>query len=101
MECSFCHKKEKPGRRTLISSPSDYPRAYICSDCVAVCTEILKDEKGNPEAPSEAATDNDPVMAELLPAVERWIVQESLGLPAHEELASLREVAHRLLVMKR
>jgi ATP-dependent Clp protease ATP-binding subunit ClpX len=100
VECSFCHKKEKPGRRTLISSPSDYPRAYICSECVEVCVEILKDERGVLEAPPETPTDNDPVMAELLPAVEQWIVQESLGLPAHEELASLRETANRLLVMK-
>jgi ATP-dependent Clp protease ATP-binding subunit ClpX len=29
----------------LISSPSDYPRAYICDECVAVCNSILEDDK--------------------------------------------------------
>jgi ATP-dependent Clp protease ATP-binding subunit ClpX len=29
----------------LISSPSDYPRAYICDECVRVCQQILEDEK--------------------------------------------------------
>jgi len=29
----------------LISSPSDYPRAYICNECVNVCQTILEDEK--------------------------------------------------------
>ena len=28
----------------LISSPSDYPRAYICDECVAVCNSILEDD---------------------------------------------------------
>jgi ATP-dependent Clp protease ATP-binding subunit ClpX len=30
----------------LISSPSDYPRAYICDECVAVCNSILEDDRG-------------------------------------------------------
>jgi ATP-dependent Clp protease ATP-binding subunit ClpX len=29
----------------LISSPSDYPRAYICDECVAVCNSILEDDR--------------------------------------------------------
>src|SRR5450631_567323 len=29
----------------LISSPSDYPRAYICDECIAVCNSILDDDK--------------------------------------------------------
>ncbi len=28
----------------MISSPSDYPRAYICDECVAVCWSILWDD---------------------------------------------------------
>lgn len=27
----------------LISSPSDYPRVYICDECVTVCNSILED----------------------------------------------------------
>ena len=30
----------------LISSPSDYPRAYICDECIAVCNSILEDDRG-------------------------------------------------------
>jgi ATP-dependent Clp protease ATP-binding subunit ClpX len=38
----------------LISSPSDYPRAYICDECVAVCNSILEDDRGeaNPATPA-------------------------------------------------
>jgi ATP-dependent Clp protease ATP-binding subunit ClpX len=36
----------------LISSPSDYPRAYICDECIAVCNSILEDDKS--DAPSSA-----------------------------------------------
>jgi ATP-dependent Clp protease ATP-binding subunit ClpX len=34
----------------LISSPSDYPRAYICDECIAVCNSILEDDRA--ETPS-------------------------------------------------
>ena len=29
----------------MISSPSDYPRAYICDECIAVCNSILEDDR--------------------------------------------------------
>jgi len=32
----------------LISSPSDYPRAYICDECIAVCNSILEDDRHDP-----------------------------------------------------
>jgi ATP-dependent Clp protease ATP-binding subunit ClpX len=32
----------------LISSPSEYPRAYICDECIAVCNSILEDDKSEP-----------------------------------------------------
>jgi ATP-dependent Clp protease ATP-binding subunit ClpX len=32
----------------LISSPSDYPRAYICDECIAVCNSILEDDRSTP-----------------------------------------------------
>jgi ATP-dependent Clp protease ATP-binding subunit ClpX len=34
----------------LISSPSDYPRAYICDECVAVCNSILEDDRSETQA---------------------------------------------------
>src|ERR1700682_353878 len=44
LRCSFCHKTQEQVEK-LISSPSDYPRAYICNECVGVCETILEDEK--------------------------------------------------------
>ena len=49
LRCSFCHKSQDVVGK-LISSPSDYPRAYICDECIAVCNSILEDDKV--EAPS-------------------------------------------------
>ncbi|HZS50562.1 MAG TPA: ATP-dependent Clp protease ATP-binding subunit ClpX [Bryobacterales bacterium] len=44
MRCSFCHKSQEVVGK-LISTPSDYPKAYICDECVAVCNSILEDDK--------------------------------------------------------
>src|SRR6202522_810999 len=49
LRCSFCHKSQDAVAK-LISSPSDYPRAYICDECVAVCNSILEDDKGEGQA---------------------------------------------------
>ncbi len=53
LRCSFCHKSQDSVAK-LISSPSDYPRAYICDECVAVCNSILEDDR------SEAQTGTTP-----------------------------------------
>src|SRR4030088_2998752 len=39
-----CHKSQDVVGK-LISSPSDYPRAYICDECIAVCNSILEDDR--------------------------------------------------------
>lgn len=36
----------------LISSPSEYPRSYICNECVGVCQQILEDEKREQTTPA-------------------------------------------------
>jgi ATP-dependent Clp protease ATP-binding subunit ClpX len=46
LRCSFCHKSQDVVGK-LISSPSDYPRAYICDECIAVCNSILEDDKSD------------------------------------------------------
>ena len=51
LRCSFCHKSQDVVGK-LISSPSDYPRAYICDECIAVCNSILEDDKT--DVPSSA-----------------------------------------------
>ena len=53
LRCSFCHKSQDAVAK-LISSPSDYPRAYICDECVAVCNSILEDDRGGEARPSTA-----------------------------------------------
>ena len=42
LRCSFCHKTQDVVGK-LISSPSEYPRAYICDECITVCNSILED----------------------------------------------------------
>ena len=44
LRCSFCHKTQEQVEK-LISSPSEYPRAYVCNECVTVCQQILDEEK--------------------------------------------------------
>ena len=50
MRCSFCHKTQEQVEK-LISSPSEYPRSYICNECVGVCQQILEDEKREQSSP--------------------------------------------------
>ena len=40
LRCSFCEKTQAAAGK-LFSAPSDYPRAYICDECVTVCASIL------------------------------------------------------------
>ena len=47
LRCSFCHKSQDVVGK-LISSPSDYPRAYICDECISVCNSILEDDRADP-----------------------------------------------------
>jgi ATP-dependent Clp protease ATP-binding subunit ClpX len=44
LRCSFCRKTQDAVGK-LISSPGDFPRAYICDECVAVCNSILEEER--------------------------------------------------------
>ncbi len=44
LRCSFCRKSQDAVGK-LISSPGDFPRAYICDECVAVCNSILEEER--------------------------------------------------------
>jgi ATP-dependent Clp protease ATP-binding subunit ClpX len=44
IRCSFCHKSQD-AVEFLISSPSEYPRAYICDECVGVCVEIISEAR--------------------------------------------------------
>jgi ATP-dependent protease Clp ATPase subunit len=77
LRCSFCHKSQDDVKK-LISSPSDYPRAYICNECIDVCNSILADERKGPESFY--------VDAQFVEAVRRWLA----GSP--EDPAALAEL---------
>ncbi len=72
LRCSFCHKSQDAVAK-LISSPSDYPRAYICDECVAVCNTILEDDKGG-EAQPGAAPQHLPKPAEVKAFLDEYII---------------------------
>ena len=46
LRCSFCHKRQDQVEK-LIASPSEYPRAYICDECIRVSYMILEDDRAD------------------------------------------------------
>ena len=44
LRCSFCNKTQDQGRK-LIAGPG----AYICDECIEICTEIIEEELGDTE----------------------------------------------------
>jgi ATP-dependent Clp protease ATP-binding subunit ClpX len=75
LRCSFCHKSQDAVAK-LISSPSDYPRAYICDECVAVCNSILEDDKG--EAQTTNAPAHLPKPAEVKAFLDEYVIGQDV-----------------------
>jgi ATP-dependent Clp protease ATP-binding subunit ClpX len=71
LRCSFCHKSQDAVAK-LISSPSDYPRAYICDECVAVCNSILEDDRS--EAQPAAAPSQLPKPQEVKAFLDEYVI---------------------------
>ena len=71
LRCSFCHKSQDAVAK-LISSPSDYPRAFICDECVAVCNSILEDDRT--DAPSAAAPNHLPKPQEVKQFLDEYVI---------------------------
>ncbi len=65
LRCSFCHKTQEQVEK-LISSPSDYSRAYICDECVAVCRQILEEERRETFATTSRRLPRPPEIKEFL-----------------------------------
>jgi hypothetical protein len=95
LACSFCGKSQEKAQ-TLISSPSDYPRVYICDECVKVCAAIIEDDRGEAAEPSLMDV-NHPLAARLIKAVEFWIRRESAGKDAAGELEEIRSIASQMI----
>ncbi len=71
LRCSFCHKSQDAVAK-LISSPSDYPRAYICDECVAVCNSILEDDRS--ETQQGAAPPHLPKPTEVRTFLDEYVI---------------------------
>src|SRR4051795_323714 len=71
LKCSFCHKSQDAVAK-LISSPSDYPRAYICDECVAVCNSILEDDRS--ETHTTAAPNHLPKPHEVKAFLDQYVI---------------------------
>jgi ATP-dependent Clp protease ATP-binding subunit ClpX len=71
LRCSFCHKSQDAVAK-LISSPSDYPRAYICDECVAVCNSILEDDRG--ETATAASPNHLPKPQEVKTFLDEYVI---------------------------
>jgi len=71
LRCSFCHKSQDAVAK-LISSPSDYPRAYICDECVAVCNSILEDDRS--EAQTTASPNHLPKPQEVKSFLDEYVI---------------------------
>jgi ATP-dependent Clp protease ATP-binding subunit ClpX len=70
LRCSFCHKSQDLVGK-LISSPSDYPRAFICDECIAVCNSILEDDRGER---LHSATPRLPKPLELKEYLDQYVI---------------------------
>ena len=69
IRCSFCGKRENQASR-LIAGPG----VYICSDCVAACSELLRDEYDMEPAGTLAAPDRLPTPMEMKTFMDRYII---------------------------
>lgn len=106
LRCSFCKKaQDEVGK--LIGSPSDYPRAYICDECITICVSIIEDDRPTAAPPvTESELEESPhplldhpLASQLLGSVERWIQQESLGADAAKEISEMRKIASRMMAV--
>jgi len=102
LQCSFCRKRQDAVAK-LISSPSDYERAYICDECVAVCTSILEDDgviaQQHPplaDRPSHCLMCH-PMASALLMTVEQWARAEAPPADLPPLLREVRRMARSMM----
>jgi ATP-dependent Clp protease ATP-binding subunit ClpX len=70
LRCSFCGKSQDVVGK-LISSPGDAPRAYICDDCIAVCSSILEEDRSERVPTSQAKL---PRPSEIKSFLDQYVV---------------------------
>lgn len=98
--CSFCRKPQSAVGK-LVASPGETARAYICDECIAVCTSIVKEDAEQKAEPPPLEEGHPllthPLASDLLNSLELWIKRESLGEDAAEELAEVRFIAGKMM----
>jgi ATP-dependent protease Clp ATPase subunit len=87
-----------------MSTPGDYPRAYICDECVAICQSILEEEKAGPELTQNgpAVSENHsllkhPLASSLMQAIENWVCEESMGKDWVAAFGDVRRLAIQMI----
>ena len=102
LHCSFCRKSQDVVGK-LISSPADFPRAYICDECVQKYTpEELQYLPSEPVALPNRQSHClmcHPDALQLLAAIERWALAERERCDSDPELAEVRRMAPAMLGM--
>ena len=94
LRCSFCHKSQDAVAK-LISSLSDYPRAYICDECVAVC-ETLEDHGGD-RVRSDEATSSEADPGGSLRGLFAWYRRKHPAGPSCSFCGKAKEAAPELI----
>lgn len=69
IRCSFCGKREGQVSRLIAGNG-----VYICSDCVAACTDLLRDEYDMGPVEAVEAPEKLPVPAEIKAFMDRYII---------------------------
>ena len=69
IRCSFCGKRENQASR-LIAGPG----VYICSECVAACSDLLQDEYEMEETQGLKAPERLPTPMEIKSFMDHYII---------------------------
>jgi ATP-dependent Clp protease ATP-binding subunit ClpX len=67
LSCSFCGKSQKEVKK-LIAGPT----VYICDECIELCNDIIAEEYGQDEAPSQAS--HLPKPQEIKASLDEYVV---------------------------
>ena len=67
LSCSFCGKSQKEVRK-LIAGPT----VYICDECIELCNDIIAEEYGQEEAPTQAS--RVPKPKEIFDALNEYVI---------------------------
>jgi ATP-dependent Clp protease ATP-binding subunit ClpX len=70
VRCSFCNKPQSADRK-LIAAPGDHPRAYICEECVSVCSTMLEEGQTETVAAGKAKL---PRPAEVKEFLDQYVI---------------------------